>query len=62
MSTTETQTDNAALVTQIKELITFNLNQIIQFPEELSLTEEIGDNSIAITVKANKADRGKIIG
>ncbi|MBC8427613.1 MAG: KH domain-containing protein [Proteobacteria bacterium] len=53
---------NTELVTQIKELITFILNQIITHPEELSLTEEIGDNSIAITVKANKEDRGQIIG
>ena len=26
------------------------------------MTEEIGDNSISITIKANKEDRGKIIG
>ncbi len=57
-----TTIENNKLVTQIKELITFNLNQIISYPAELSLTEEIGDNSISITIKANKEDRGKIIG
>ena len=59
--TTET-TPNTELVNQIKDLITYNLNLIIEHTSELVLTEEIGDNSISITIKANKEDRGKIIG
>ena len=55
-------TNTNELVTQIKELITYNLNQIITHQNELELTEDIGDNSISITIKANKEDRGKIIG
>jgi uncharacterized protein len=54
--------ENTELVTQIKEVLTYNLNQIIEFKDELSLVEEIGDNSISITIKAKKEDRGKIIG
>jgi uncharacterized protein len=58
----EENTENTELVTQIKEVLTYNLNQIIEFKDELSLVEEIGDNSISITIKAKKEDRGKIIG
>jgi len=54
--------DINTLVIQIKDLISYNLNKIISFQDELVLTEEIGDNSISITIKANKEDRGKIIG
>jgi uncharacterized protein len=57
MSETETE-----LQIQIKKVITDILTLIIQHPEDLVLTDEIGDNSIVVTVKANKEDRGKIIG
>jgi uncharacterized protein len=53
---------NTELVNQIKEVIAYNLNQIIVHTAELEIVEEIGDNSIAISIKANKEDRGKIIG
>ena len=53
---------NTELLNQIKDIINYNLKQIISYPEELVLTEEIGDNSIVITIKAHKDDRGKVIG
>ena len=55
----ETQTE---LQIQIKKVITDILSLIIQYPEDLVLTDEVGDNSIIVTIKAHKDDRGKIIG
>jgi len=46
------------LVTMTKNI----LAEIVEFPDELDIRSEDGNNSAYITIRANKVDVGKIVG
>ena len=49
-------------MTSFCELLKVIMYEYIEFPEELEITEENGENSVLIKIKTCKSDTAKIIG
>ena len=47
---------------QLSNVMLAILDNIVQYPDHLTIEAETGDNTINFTIKAHKDDRGKVIG
>ncbi len=45
-----------------RDFVEFIVKSIVDFPEEVEVTQSVDTMGVLITLKANKADMGKIIG
>lgn len=45
-----------------KELITYLVKSLVDYPEMVQVTEKVGENVIILEVKVAKEDVGKVIG
>lgn len=46
----------------MKDFLEFILNQLVDHPDEVEVTENHNDNMTLLNVKLNKEDMGKVIG
>lgn len=46
----------------MKELVTFIIQQLVDYPDKMQVNEQAVGNHTEIQIRVDKADRGKIIG
>jgi len=46
----------------MKELLTFLAKSLVDYPDEVSVTEVEKDNALVLELRVNESDMGKVIG
>jgi len=49
-------------MSDLKELLTYIAQNLVDFPDEVSVTERAGESETVFELRVNAADMGKVIG
>ena len=47
---------------EVKELLSYIVSNLVEFPDQVSITEEVDEDTVTYKLKTAQSDMGKVIG